>query len=60
MMNPTNEAFEKRIAAVEGGNAALSVSSGMAAITLGPVKYHPGRRRNSISQQPLRGNLPVI
>lgn len=34
MMNPTNEAFEKRIAAVEGGNAALSVSSGMAAITL--------------------------
>ncbi|MDO9626544.1 MAG: O-acetylhomoserine aminocarboxypropyltransferase/cysteine synthase [Methanobacteriaceae archaeon] len=34
IMNPTNDAFEKRIAAVEGGNAALSVSSGMAAITL--------------------------
>lgn len=34
IMNPTNDAFEKRIAAVEGGNAALSVSSGMSAITL--------------------------
>jgi O-acetylhomoserine (thiol)-lyase len=34
IMNPTNDVFEKRIAAVEGGNAALSVSSGMAAITL--------------------------
>jgi O-acetylhomoserine (thiol)-lyase len=35
MMNPTTDVFEKRIAAIEGGKAALAVSSGMAAITLG-------------------------
>jgi O-acetylhomoserine (thiol)-lyase len=31
--NPTQSAFEKRIAALEGGTAALSTSSGMAAIS---------------------------
>lgn len=30
-MNPTNDVFEKRVAALEGGVAALSVSSGQAA-----------------------------
>ncbi|MDA8125405.1 MAG: O-acetylhomoserine aminocarboxypropyltransferase/cysteine synthase [Deltaproteobacteria bacterium] len=35
LMNPTTDVFEKRIAALEGGTAALAVSSGMAAITLG-------------------------
>jgi O-acetylhomoserine (thiol)-lyase len=34
MMNPTNDAFEKRIAALEGGSGALAVSSGQAAISL--------------------------
>ncbi|MDI6604465.1 MAG: homocysteine synthase [Thermoanaerobacteraceae bacterium] len=34
MMNPTNNAFEERIAALEGGIGALSVSSGQAAMTL--------------------------
>lgn len=34
IMNPTNDAFEKRIAALEGGVAALAVSSGQAAETL--------------------------
>lgn len=33
IMNPTNDVFEKRIAAIEGGNSALAVASGMAAIT---------------------------
>jgi O-acetylhomoserine (thiol)-lyase len=33
MMNPTNDVFEKRIAALEGGTGALSVASGQAAIT---------------------------
>lgn len=33
IMNPTNDVFEKRVAALEGGAAALAVSSGMAAIT---------------------------
>ncbi|MCK4851478.1 MAG: O-acetylhomoserine aminocarboxypropyltransferase/cysteine synthase [Candidatus Omnitrophica bacterium] len=34
LMNPTNEVLEKRIAALEGGTAAVAVSSGQAAITL--------------------------
>jgi O-acetylhomoserine (thiol)-lyase len=33
MMNPTNDVLEKRVAALEGGVAALAVASGMAAIT---------------------------
>ncbi len=34
IMNPTNAAFEERIAALEGGVGALATSSGQAAITL--------------------------
>src|SRR4030042_735611 len=34
IMNPTTDAFEKRIAAIEGGTAALAVASGQAAGTL--------------------------
>jgi O-acetylhomoserine (thiol)-lyase len=34
MMNPTNDVFEKRMAAIEGGTGALSVASGQAAETL--------------------------
>jgi len=33
IMNPTNDVFEKRIAALEGGVGALAVASGSAAIT---------------------------
>lgn len=33
IMNPTSDVFEKRIAALEGGPAALAVASGQAAIT---------------------------
>jgi O-acetylhomoserine (thiol)-lyase len=33
LMNPTTDVFEKRMAAIEGGTAALAVASGMAAIT---------------------------
>jgi len=33
MMNPTTDVFERRIAAVEGGNSALATSSGQAAET---------------------------
>jgi O-acetylhomoserine (thiol)-lyase len=33
-MNPTNDVLEKRIAALEGGSAAVATSSGQAAITL--------------------------
>lgn len=34
MMNPTNDVFEKRVAALEGGVAALAVASGQAAEVL--------------------------
>lgn len=34
IMNPTNDAFEKRIAALEGGTGALAVASGQAAETI--------------------------
>jgi len=34
IMNPTNDAFERRMAALEGGSAAVAVSSGMSAISL--------------------------
>ena len=34
LMNPTSDVFEKRIAAIEGGTAALAVASGQAAISL--------------------------
>lgn len=34
IMNPTNDAFEKRISAIEGGTGALAVASGQAAETL--------------------------
>jgi len=33
-MNPTNDAFEQRLAALEGGIGALATSSGQAAETL--------------------------
>lgn len=33
LTNPTSEAFEKRIAAIEGGNSGVSTASGLAAIT---------------------------
>ncbi|HEY5584617.1 MAG TPA: O-acetylhomoserine aminocarboxypropyltransferase/cysteine synthase family protein [Ruminiclostridium sp.] len=33
IMNPTSDVFEKRIAALEGGTAALAVASGSAAVT---------------------------
>src|SRR4051795_11979227 len=34
LMNPTTDVFEQRVAALEGGVAALAVASGQSAITL--------------------------
>jgi O-acetylhomoserine (thiol)-lyase len=34
LMNPTTDVFEKRVAAIEGGTAALATASGQAAISL--------------------------
>lgn len=43
IMNPTTDVFEKRVAALEGGVAALGVASGQAAITLALLNLvHPG------------------
>ncbi|MEN6395471.1 MAG: O-acetylhomoserine aminocarboxypropyltransferase/cysteine synthase family protein [Methanoregula sp.] len=33
LMNPTTDVFEKRVAAIEGGNSAIATASGAAAIT---------------------------
>ena len=63
LTNPTEDVFEKRIAALEGGSAALAVASGAAAIT-----YWPDGRQNWRSflflcrdrrQFPARLNLPT-
>ncbi len=35
IMNPTNDVFEKRVAAIEGGTGALGVASGQAAQAFG-------------------------
>ena len=42
IMNPTNDALEQKMAALEGGVAALAVSSGQAASAMAPV---PARRQ---------------
>ena len=39
LTNPTEDVFEKRIAALEGGSAALAVASGAAAITYTCLLY---------------------
>ena len=40
IMNPTNDIFERRIAAIEGGTGALAVASGQAAETLSLLAIH--------------------
>ena len=42
IMNPTSDVFEKRIAELEGGVAALAVASGQAATTLTRAQPGPG------------------
>ena len=51
LMNPTSDVFEKRIAALEGGAAALATASGSAAITyaiqnIAPVGSHVVASKN--------------
>src|SRR4030066_578169 len=41
IMNPTNDVFERRIAAIEGGVGALGVSSGQAAEALALLSITP-------------------
>ncbi|MQL47752.1 bifunctional O-acetylhomoserine aminocarboxypropyltransferase/cysteine synthase [Photorhabdus khanii] len=54
IMNPTNDVLEKRVALLEGGIAALSVASGMAAITCA-IQSIAGAGDNIISVAKLYG-----
>src|SRR3954463_5530938 len=54
IMNPTSDVFEKRIAELEGGIAALAVSSGQAATTLSILNL-AGAGDNLVSSQTLYG-----
>ncbi len=54
IMNPTTDVFEKRIAALEGGVAALGVASGSAAITLASLNITKSGQ-NIVSSQSLYG-----
>jgi O-acetylhomoserine (thiol)-lyase len=54
IMNPTSDVFEKRIAELEGGVAALAVASGQAATTLSVLNL-AGAGDNLVSSQTLYG-----
>ncbi len=54
IMNPTVDVFEKRLAALEGGVAALATSSGSAAITLAVLNITK-TGQNFVSSQTLYG-----
>jgi O-acetylhomoserine (thiol)-lyase len=54
VMNPTNDAFEQRMAALDGGVAALAVSSGQAATTLAVLNI-AGTGDNIVSSTGLYG-----
>src|SRR5688500_753013 len=54
IMNPTSDVFEKRIAELEGGIAALAVSSGQAATTLSVLNLAKAGD-NLVSSQTLYG-----
>src|SRR3546814_15938844 len=54
VMNPTNAAFEERMAALEGGAAALAVRSGQAASTLAILNI-AGTGDNIVSASGLYG-----
>jgi O-acetylhomoserine (thiol)-lyase len=54
IMNPTSDVFEKRVAELEGGIAALAVASGQAATTLSVLNL-AGAGDNLVSSQTLYG-----
>ena len=60
IMNPTNDVLEKRVAALEGGVAALAVSSGQAASALSIAEPRPRRRQRRLVDRPLRRHLEPI
>ena len=54
IMNPTADAVEQRVAALEGGVGALLVASGQAARDARPAQHRRGRRPHRGQPQPLR------
>jgi len=56
IMNPTVEVLENRLAALEGGSAALALASGQAAISLAILRYHSPFRRSPGAAKHCRGN----
>ncbi len=57
IMNPTTDVFEKRVAALEGGAAALATASGQAAETLGDYDARRRGRRDRLHHLALRRHL---
>ena len=60
LTNPTEDVFEQRIAALEGGVAALAVASGAAAITYAIENITKARRSRSCSEKHLRWNIQLL
>ena len=60
IMNPTTDVFEKRVAALEGGVAALATASGQAAQFLAITDARPGRRQHRLDELPLRRHLQPV
>ena len=59
-MNPTNDVLEKRIAALEGGVAALALASGQAATRLRGAEPRARRRQHRLVDRPLRRHLEPV
>ena len=60
LMNPTSDVFEKRIAALEGGVAALAVASGAAAITYTIQALAQAGAVAILSQEDFKGKIAVF
>ena len=58
IMNPTNAVLEERLAQMEGGIAALAVSSGMAAITYA-IQCLTSNGQNIVSVSELYGGTSI-
>ena len=60
IMNPTNDVLEQRVAALEGGVAALALGSGQAASAFCDPEHRPGRRQHRQLDRPLWRHLEPV
>ena len=60
IMNPTNDVLEKRVAALEGGVAALALASGQSASAFALQNLAQGRRQCRLLDRPLRRHLESV